>query len=63
MAARGHETAPAPRGDGGEGANLLAQKDSLGARMAAWINTFMDSKSDSMVDQFVAEARKVGWLK
>ena len=37
-------------------------KDSLGARLAAWANTWGDSKTDTILDSLIAEARKVGWL-
>lgn len=55
------QPAPAPRGYGGEGA--FPQKDRLGEKLAHWVNTWADSKDSSVVDELIAECRKVGWLR
>jgi hypothetical protein len=53
---------PAPRGYGGEGATP-EQKERLGEKLAHWVNTWADSKHAPVVDELIAEARKVGWLR
>jgi len=55
------QPAPAPRGHGGEGA--FSQKDRLGEKLAHWVNTWADSKDAPVVDELIAEARRIGWLR